>query len=242
MTLLLIVARITGFMVTAPFFSRREIPALAKIALVWALALLILPGVPVWDFGVEGFIFYLLCESLYGLALGWSASFLFISFQGAGHLIEQQAGFGMGAWFDPALGQTGIISKFMALLGVMMFLALNGHHILILTAMTSFAMVPLGLGFPQAGVIEVLFHTFLTSFIFILRFAAPVIVVIFVTDILLGLLGKTVPQLNVLMEGLPIKGMVSLLVLLSMLPAYINLTEPILQEMTTVLSRILEKS
>lgn len=240
MTLILIVVRLGGVVVTAPFFSRKEIPTMAKIALVFAIAILIMPGVPIPDFDSANYWLLVVSEAIYGLALGWGASVLFSAFQGAGHLMDQQAGLGMATWFDPSMGQTSVLSRFMAFLGLMVFLAMDGHYILILAGMSSFEMVPAGVGIIGAGVVQVLIHAFVASFLFILRFGAPVMAVVFITDILLGLLGKTVPQLNVLMLGLPVKTMVSILVLLSMMPAYLSLTEPLLKEMMHVLAALLE--
>lgn len=240
LTLMLIVVRLGGIMVSAPLFSRMEIPALAKIALVWAIALLILPGVIIPDFQTANYWLLLIAEAIYGLALGWGAALLFYAFQGAGHLMDQQAGFGMASWFDKSMGQISILSRFLSFLGLMVFLALDGHYILLRAGISSFQLVPVGVGIIGAGVIEVLIYAFTASFLFILRFAAPVMAVIFIADIVLGLLGKIVPQLNVLMMGLPVKSMVSLLVLLSMMPAYLNLTEPLLNETMQVLSALLE--
>jgi|GEM_PF-4317900 len=240
LTIMLMVARLGGFVLIAPLFSRREIPALAKIALIWAMALLVQPEVPEPDFVEKNYMLMIISESLYGLALGWGTRVLFISYQGAGHLMEQQAGFGIATWFDPALGQTGVYSRMMGLMGLILFLALDGHYTLTKAVMSSFQLVPPGLGIASTGVLEILIHAFVASILFILRFAAPVLVVVFTVDILLGLLGKTVSQLNVLMMGLPVKSMVSMLVLLSMMPAYMNLTDPLLREIMKVLSGILE--
>lgn len=239
LTLLLIVLRVVGFIVVAPFFSRKEIPVLAKVAIAWTLAILIFPGLEDDDLVSGNYILLAVSESLYGLALGFSANLLFFSFQGSGHLMEQQAGFGMASWFDPSMGQTSVLSKLMSIFGIMIFLVMDGHHILIIAAISGFRMVPPGLNFIGGGIVEVLLNAFVSGFIFILRFAAPVMVVIFITDILLGLLGKTVPQLNVLMMGLPVKAMVSMLILLSILPAYINLSEPLIKDMMTILFQIL---
>jgi len=240
LTLILVVSRLSGIVVAAPFFSRREIPVLTKAALVWAIALLVLPGVVEPSNISENFWLLVITELIYGLALGWGANFLFSAFQGAGHLMDQHAGFGMATWFDPTMGQVSVLSRFLSIMGVLLFLVLDGHYILLMAAMSGFEMVPPGLWSAGAGVAEALIHAFASSFLFVLRFGAPVMVVVFVTDIMMGLLGKTVPQLNVLMMGLPIKSMVSMLVLLGMMPAYLSLTEPLLNEVLLVLSGILE--
>jgi len=100
----------------------------------------------------------------------------------------------------------------------LLFLALNGHHLMIRGLADSFSVLPLGCmvvtGHATSGILQVFAVLFLAS----LKIGAPVVGAIFLTDVSLGILARTVPQLNVFVVGLPAKLTVGLLAVFAVLP------------------------
>jgi len=223
MTFLLILGRIMSMLVTAPFFGRRDIPPLPKLGLGMYLSLLTMAQVDTRFAGGDAtFIQALFAEVAGGLVVGLLASWLLSSFAMGGQLMDQQAGFGTAAVLDPGTATTvTLIGNLMLYVGLLLFLEFNGHHLLIMGLMRSFDLVPAGnLGLPLS-LTEWAVRTLTISTVLFLRLAMPLLAVIVITDIALGMIGRAVPQLNVLMLGLPLKAGVSLLMLGVLSPLFL---------------------
>ncbi|MBT9175958.1 MAG: hypothetical protein DDT20_00260 [Firmicutes bacterium] len=236
--LLLVLARVLSFLTSAPLFNRRQIPALSKIGLGVMLSLIVVVGggVPVErDFGV--FVSAIVLEVATGLAAGLVANWLFASFQMGGALMDQQAGFGMAAIFDPTtFGQVSLLSNLFLSLSLLLFLELNGHHLALLALLRSFAVVPAGSAVLGANWAQVVLAVLAGAMSLTLRLAAPVLAVLAITDITLGMLGRAVPQLNVLMLALPVKAGVALLVLAAVSPLILGVGDAFITRLEALLA------
>ena len=225
--------RLVALCTVAPVFGSREIPAPARIGLALLLALVVHPVVaqtlaPMPD-GLFPLVAVVFRETLIGLALGTLVSLLFSAATVAGDLMDVQMGFGMAAIFNPALGaQTAMMGQFLYRYTLVVFLLLNGHHLLLDGVVSSFTALPgdrfAPLGDPTAGLRLVgdLATTILASG---LRIAAPAVATLLIVDVALALVSRAAPQVNVFLLGMPIKVVVGLLVFV----AALGLTTTVLQ-------------
>ncbi|WP_027718837.1 flagellar biosynthetic protein FliR [Desulfovirgula thermocuniculi] len=219
---LLVFARTGAFLSAGPlFFFPLPRPWKAGAALV--LSLVLFPVVPqpapplaggLWGFGL-----LLAKEVAAGLALGFVAGLPLQALALAGQIMDIQMGFFMSGVFDPSMGhQVTINSRFLYLLGLVLFLILDGHHVLIAALARSFEVVPLG-GVTFGGDAALAAIRMFAQVVSLgLQLAAPVVAVVLITDICLGLLGRTAPEMNVFMLGFPLKVGLGILVLGVMVP------------------------
>ena len=239
--LLLVLARILSFLVSAPLFNRRHIPGLSKIGLAMLLSLVVVAqgGVPVErDLGT--FVSALVLEVTTGLAAGMLANWLLLCFQMGGAVIDQQAGFGTAAVLDPtSLTQVSLVSNLLLYLSLVLFLALDGHHLILLALLRSFFIVPAGSAALGVSWAEVVLTVMTGAASLTLRLAIPVVAALIITDVTLGMLGRAVPQLNVLMLGLPAKAGVALLVLAATSPLLLGVGDTLMVTLETELAKML---
>jgi flagellar biosynthetic protein FliR len=128
-------------------------------------------------------------------------------------------GLGMASLFDPQnAATTTIMGQFFAILGLLLFFQLDGHHTLLLALQESFRLLPLGGVHFDGNIIWTVVKLFSGMFSLAVRIAVPVIVVLLIADLALSLIARTVPQLNVFILGFPLKIGLGLLVLIAILP------------------------
>ncbi|MFZ7104610.1 MAG: flagellar biosynthetic protein FliR [Peptococcaceae bacterium] len=223
----IVLMRMSGFIITAPIFNSRNIPPHLKIFLSLALSafvfLLIYPdhAVPAFDIS---FIILAVSEFLIGVVIGFSAQFLFAAIQLAGQSIDMQMGFGMVNVMDPQSGmQVPLMGTFKYLLAVLVFFLINGHHFLIEALIQSYSIVPLEGISITPSLISLL--TDLTADIFLVAFklAAPLIGALFISDFVMGIMARTVPQMNVFLVGMPAKIVAGFFLILVIIPLYVYL-------------------
>lgn len=210
--LILIVLRITAFIVICPGFSFKGLPNIFKVGISFSVGIIVYSLVPDLSLGGD---FYLIIpmaikEVLLGLSMGYITQLVFGVMEIAGHFIDFQVGFSMGNVYDPSMGRSASnYGKLLNWLSLTVFFMLNMHHYMIDALIRSFEYIPLNS--LELGDIGVQSIVSLFSHVFELGFnlAIPIIIVVLTTDIVLGIISRTVPQINVLMLGMPMKSMIS---------------------------------
>lgn len=156
-------------------------------------------------------------EFALGLVLGLGVLTIFSGLQLAGELIDQQTGFAMGEIANPGLQIDGSMTgQFLFLLGVTLFLILepiSGHLMIVAALVETFQVLPVGEASITSGTVDLLRDLVHQSLVLGVQVAAPLLATMSLVALTMGFLGHTVPQLNVLVIGFPIRVMVSLLVL-----------------------------
>lgn len=215
----LIAFRLAGLMVFAPLIGSDRLPKMIKLYLAGAMSLAMcmsvgqmplpeeMPQTP-WQLavGIGG-------EIAFGLLTGLMLSFAFVAARWAGGLAGQQMGFNMAGNFNPAadLGDNPLGDAFF-ILTLFIFLQMDGHNAMVLGVRESFeAMPPLSVGVDQ-GSLDLFTGALAGATALAMRLAAPICVTMLVVDLSLGMLGKTIPSLNLLSVGLSIRAMVGLVV------------------------------
>ncbi len=225
---ILIFARINGIFVTAPFFGSRNISAKLRIGLSLLLTILILPSVLklniASNYQEANLLYFSLVvgEFLVGLIIGFVANIFFSVAQMAGQVLDMQIGFGMVNVLDPQSGQQmPVIGNFLNILAVLIFLTTNAHHFLLISLNDSFSVISLGAPNFQAGILAFALEVFKKTFVIAFKFCLPIATVILLTDIALGMLSKTMPQMNIFIVGMPAKIILGIFMLSAILPTYI---------------------
>lgn len=245
---LLIFCRVSSFVMIAPVFSTRGLPAQWKVGLSAVLAFLAFAPAGMGEHPAEFdwlYIVSILREILVGLLLGFAAYLFFTAVQIAGAFIDIQMGLGLANVIDPMTGaQSPIIGNFKFILAMLLFLSFNGHHLLIDGLIRSYEWIPLSgelfARIYEGRIHEFLIRTFMTVFTLALQMAAPLVVAMFLTDIGLGILSKTAPQFNVFVVGVPIKLLVGILLLLLIIPGFITLFQQLFASMFDSLSQLIQ--
>lgn len=225
-TYLLVLARIGGVFGFAPVFGSYNVPLQVKAGISAVLALVTFPLVQAPSAGYPGEIVpYAVCvgrEILVGAIIGYVASLFMVAVQLAGQLVDIQIGFGLVNVVDPVANrQVTVMGQFQYLLAMLLFLVFNGHHMVLAGLVESYAVVPIS-GFTltaklQAGVVRMFCNTVVVAF----KIAAPVTCTLLLTDVVMAVLARTVPQMNIFIVGFPLKIGVGLLTLVVALPLFV---------------------
>ena len=200
-------ARILGVLVASPPFNNQALNTRTRLILGLAVTFAIAPALP--DVGTldpaSGYGLLILAQQmLIGLAMGFSMRLVFSAIDLSGALISNQMGLGFATAYDPqSASDTAVVSEFLGLLGLLVFLSINGHLMVIATLGKSFADLPIAgtaishdswINIANAGAVV------FTSGVFL---SLPVVVALLITNIALGVLGRVAPQLNLMAVGFP---------------------------------------
>lgn len=233
---LLIFVRMTGLFVTAPIFGRRNIPVYFKIGFAFAAAVL-MAGVVKIDHIIETdnfilYAFYIIKEFIVGVIIGYIAYIIFTSIYIAGQMIDMQIGFGMVNVYDPISNiQVPITANLYFILAMIIFLVTNGHHMLVKALFQSFQLVPLGTAAIKPELMNNAVDVFQQVFAIGFKIAAPVVAAVFITDVVLGIISKTIPQMNVFILGMPLKIFVGIIIILVTIPTFIYIVATLTDSM-----------
>lgn len=235
---LLVFVRMTGLFVVAPIFGRRNIPAYFKIGFSFFTSLILVNTAAVQQvqYG-ESLLEYALLvikEFLIGLSMGFVAYLSYNAIYIAGELIDMQIGFGMVNVMDPMSNiQVPITSNFYFITGMLVFLVINGHHMLIKALYDSFASCPPGKAVFGPGIYDNISELFGTVLATGFKMAAPVVATVLIIDIALGIISKMVPQMNIFVVGMPFKIIVGLIIIVITLPMFVSVLKSIYGLMDT---------
>jgi flagellar biosynthetic protein FliR len=212
----LVFLRTGAFLMAVPVLSSTSVPVIFRIGLCLAASVLIFPLVKLGPLPVSTdvltFAVSAAGEVLLGILAGVAVRLIFEGVQLAGELAGYQMGLAIAEVIDPASeDQVAILSQFMSLLATLVFLILNGHHVLIRTLVESYEIIP-PVGFQLNGpVLERLTRLTAGMFITGLKAGAPVMVALLLGTVAFGLVARTVPQINIFIVSMPINIAVGLL-------------------------------
>ncbi len=228
-TLMLVAARAAGIFIFAPAMGNAAVPARLRYMFSIVLALGVIgrfaepAAVPQsWP----GLMLAGASELLIGLTIGYVARLVFVGVEvGAAHISQQ-----MGITLAVALGASSAgradpVRRMLYLLAVVIFLSIGGHRQVLSGLLGTFETVPL-MGFaPGKAMLEMVTAVLAASFVLAIKVAAPVVIALLLTTVVMGVLGRTMPQFGMLWVELPVRAMVGLLVLaaaVATLPALIE--------------------
>jgi flagellar biosynthetic protein FliR len=214
--------RVLALFASAPVLSHPQIPIRAKVGIALAITLAIAPAVSSPPLAglleARGFV-QLAHNILVGLALGFAVRIVFVGVELAGQLIGLQIGLSFAAYFNPDTSETeNVVSNFMSMLVLLMFLAIDGHLMLLSALVQSFQLFPAGAA--GAASIDPLTLVRAASDIFAiaLTICLPILAVMLLVNVVLGVMARIAPQLNLFAVGFPLTVLVGLAALALFLP------------------------
>lgn len=227
---LLILIRVNAMIMIAPFFSSGVIPFRMKALLSFLVSIVIFPVVPASVLKIPdsmGYYYLLVIQQvIIGVLIGFMISIIFTAFQLSGQYFAVQIGFGINEVLDPmAQVSVPLIGQLKNMIGILIFLAISGHHFMIEAVFRSFELAPL-FGISKAatgGIMQLLIHSFSGMFIIALKMAMPVVATIFLVTVSMGVLAKVAPQMNIMMLGFPFKILVAFMILILSSPLIVRI-------------------
>src|SRR3954469_14983542 len=237
---LLVFVRVTAFFLVMPLFSYRTIPATFKVGLGFFLSLIMFLSMEAPIFEINGSYYLLIIkEMLVGLLIGFIAYVIMSAIQIAGGLIDFQMGFGMVNVMDPQTGaQSPIMGQYLYIIGLFFLLTVNGHHLILDGIYYSYQFIPLDqawLPFGSEKVVEFVIRSFSTMFMIALQMSLPVVGSLFLVDVALGIVARTFPQLNIFVVGMPVKIVVSFVILIIVMSTMMVVVSRIFETMLTTM-------
>ena len=243
--LLLIFVRLTSFFMIAPLFSMKGVPTQFKLGFASFIALVAVTNLPVDEpLLLDSFYILLIIKEVgVGLALGFTAALLLYTVQIAGAFIDFQMGFSMASVMDPQTGsQVPIMGHFKYILALLFLLTVNGHHLLLDGVMQSFQVFPvesIAFSAKMEDVAHFFTRLFVEMFMIALQMALPIVGALVLVDVALGILAKTVPQMNIFAVGLPLKIIVGLILVFISLPVYFYLLQILFEKILISMSQLI---
>ena len=235
--ILLVLVRMSGLFILSPVFGRQNMPALFKVGFAFFLTLIYVSAagnslaVDYQD-SIVLYVVFVMKELAVGIIMGYVTYIIMSGIYLAGQIIDNQIGFGYANVLDPITNiQVPLTSNFYYTYIILIFLLINGHHMIIRALFYSYEVISLGQLTFSSDVISELGGLMADMFGIALRLAAPIIAAIFIADVVLGVLSKTIPEMNVFMLGMPIKVFLGLIVI----TITISNAEPIAEGLTSLM-------
>lgn len=210
----LVLTRVSGLVMTAPIFGSTDVPVRIRALLAFSISILVMPSqwdVPVVDPGTNlHYVVFLGRELIIGLTLGLGIVILFSGIQLAGQIIGRIGGLMLADVFDPSAGESvPLFSRFMFLTGLAVFLLIGGHRAVMDALLETFAVLPPGSTDVPTHVGETFVVLTTQSFSLGIRAAAPIATALLLSTLVMGLISRTLPQLNILAVGFGANSMIT---------------------------------
>jgi flagellar biosynthetic protein FliR len=217
-TFLLVLTRVGGVILSAPIFGPRHAPLPARVLVAVALSLIVTPlyagNTPAHAANLLQMTILVAREAAIGLALGLALTIFFSSMQLAGNTIGQLSGMQLADVFDPTFDtQTPLFGQLLDLVAITVFVALDGHRKVIAALLDTFRWRPPGGDDFPASIAETLSGIATESFVVGIRTGAPVMISLLLAVLVLGLISRTLPQLNVFAVGFNLNSAIALVAL-----------------------------
>ncbi|HZZ27043.1 MAG TPA: flagellar biosynthetic protein FliR [Pirellulales bacterium] len=209
-----VLARVSGLVMTAPIFGSDTVPTQVRAFLAFALALIITPVQITARLAMPAnLVTYTLSlggELLIGMVLGIGVMILMSGVQVAGQIMSQMSGMSLADVFDPGIdAEVPVMATMLNLVTIAVFVLIGGHRLLLGALLDTYSFLPLGHANLQPSLGSLIVTLFAESFSLATRCAAPAIVALMLATIVLGLISRTLPQLNILAIGFGLNAVVS---------------------------------
>ncbi len=235
--------RAGGVLFFAPLLGHRSLPVQFRLGLAFFLALIFFPILRVGSFvpihDPIHLVLVVVLELLVGLLLGFTALLTFAGIRFGAELAGFQMGFTIASVFDPqSAGQVSVFTQFFDLLVLLFFLSLNGHHWFLQALGESFRLIPPLTPAFSPALADLLIASASRLFLIGLQLAAPVLAAIFLAYVALGLLARTVPQMNMLISSFSVTIPLGFLALIAALSLMSGTLQAVFEQMARDLSLV----
>jgi len=221
----MVLTRISAFFLVIPVFSWKSIPVRIKVSMTLLLTIFfsMITPFPVNTGRISNIEAILLIsnEAVYGLALGLIVSFIFAAIKIGGRIVEREMGFAMAEILDPLTGETTQpLSSLLEMIFILLFLSANGHHLLLLVISKSYESFPAG-SIPTIPVLTGgLIQAGSAMLVAGLKLSAPILAAFLLLMVVLAILARMVPEINILFISLPMRVGMGFLMMTIFLPFF----------------------
>ena len=234
--LLLLSVRLAALFVAAPVLSASAVSVPIRVALTFGIAIVLMNVVPVPRvdlMGING-VLLILSEALIGITIGIIFQLAFSAIAIAGEQMALSMGLGFASMVDPQSGtQSPVVTQFLSIMLTLIFLVVGGHHIALQHLAASYKAMPIGTAFDVAlplGVVRAAALIFSAALII----SIPVLMTLFLVNLIIGLMTRVAPQLNIFSIGFSITIMVGFAVLLISIPSIANGMNGLIETASTI--------
>lgn len=207
---LLVMVRVLGMFFVAPFWSGEGSPTIVKVGMALATTMALTPmvlarsAIPHAFTTTYAFGFEILEQALIGMIIGFIANVFFVIFDASARFYDTQLGLGIINVLDPFHAtEASIMAQLQSFIAVLIFIAVDGPHLLLFAVQKSFVLVP-QLQLNSGALPRAMFALFSKVFYVSIVFVMPMLGVLFITHVILAILSKASPQLNVMILGFPV--------------------------------------
>ena len=235
--------RVTALIVSSPIFGRKNLPNMLKICFCLLITYVIFSS------GTSGRVQYhnilefaMLCikELLFGMVLGYVTTLFFSIVQTSGQVMDMQMGFGMVNVFDVQNNiNIPITGSLLNVLLLITFFSVNGHLQLIYIIKTTFSHIPVGGVVLNPLIGYTALEVFALAFVLAVNVAMPMIAAGLLGEVLLGFVVRAIPQMNIFVVGIPLKILLGFLMLMLILPVYVQFTGTIFEQMFASMNKMM---
>lgn len=234
--------RILALISSAPVLGNKQVPMRIKISLAMLITFIVAPllTVPpnIDPISAQGLLI-LIQQMLAGLAMGFVMRLLFTAVEMAGDLAGMQMGLGFASFYDPVnAAYTPVLAQFLGIIATLAFLSMNGHLYMLAALADSFQAFPISTALPSALAFHTLAEWGTTIFTHSLQLAMPLIGALMITNLALGILTRSAPQLNIFAVGFPITITVGFATLALSLPYLAPMLDHAVNESLEVMQKI----
>jgi flagellar biosynthetic protein FliR len=235
-------ARILALISSAPVLGNKQIPIRIKVGLAMIITVVVAPTVnmpaniePASAIG----LLVMAQQVLIGLAMGFCMRLIFTAIEMAGDLAGMQMGLGFASFYDPVnAAYSPVIAQFLGILTTLAFLGFNGHLYMLASLADSFQAFPISATLPSATAFRTMAESGGIIFAHALQLSMPLIGALMITNLALGILTRSAPQLNIFAVGFPITLTVGFATLALSLPYLAPLLDHIIHESVDTMQRI----
>jgi flagellar biosynthetic protein FliR len=229
--ILLMFIRIFSIFFLAPLFSHKSIPATLRAAIAIVILILIYPVVPhpdgiSADIDLFALVFLILKEASLGLIIGFAGMVVLSTMRFSGSILGRIMGLKEGNLIDPLFNESiGPLAQYQFILFMLLFLGVDGHHFIIKLMVKSFNVIPLGSIVISGQLVSKFVQMIGQMFVLSVQYASPIIAFLILTSVAFGIVGRAVPEMNLLIMLLPIKifvGLMGMVVIFPLLVYFIN--------------------
>jgi flagellar biosynthetic protein FliR len=206
----LILLRVSAILFSLPMIDSTSVPTIFKIGMAFTISIVIFPiiknTVAVDNLSLYYFVIGAIGEIVLGLIIGFSIRLIFAGIQLGGQTAGNQMGFGLARVIDPVSGsESNAMSQFYNITAILLFFAINAHHIFLRGIIDSFTIIQVQKFIFGNATITHISKIFGGMFVIAVKIGGPLIVALLLTSVALGLVARTVPQMNIFIVALPVK-------------------------------------
>ncbi len=251
LTFIAVLIRFSILFSLLPFIGDRLIPAPIKVLTALAASIAMFPllvesqsirpaDARMWGASLGGIVSTVFLESFFAILLGFTARFAFEGISFGAHLVGNLMGFASASIYDPHQeAQTEVVAQIQTSIAMLVFLALDGHCLLLKASLDSYKIVGLGRVSISHIVGKKLVEFSSEIFLFGIQIAAPVALTLFALNLAFGIVSKAMPQLNILVLSFAVSALIGFAVIYLSVPEFCQMTASIFEQMHSQVQQIL---